>query len=202
MKPIITAIAIAVACVSTPAFAAPPTAAEVAASQPSGLPVDDAAEAARVKAIKATQILEDAQRFADESVAAGKAQARERDEKIKAMTATVNSSLWAKYPGIKIHDQFKAALEECKLTAPPKEDFRSYMACGSKALAFSNEANKKAKIGTVRLGMNADQVINSRGGFPVKINTTETKGRISEQWVYDSNTFVYLTNGRVTAIQN
>ena len=52
----------------------------------------------------------------------------------------------------------------------------------------------------VRLGMTADMV---RGawGDPTRINRTETRLSIREQWVYSDGRYVYLEGGKVVAIQ-
>lgn len=42
----------------------------------------------------------------------------------------------------------------------------------------------------------------SSWGAPKKINRTKTGSMISEQWVYDNNRYIYLDNGKVTAIQD
>ena len=51
------------------------------------------------------------------------------------------------------------------------------------------------------IGMTADEVRNSSWGEPKKINKTTYEWGTSEQWVYSLDRYVYLENGRVTAIQ-
>lgn len=52
------------------------------------------------------------------------------------------------------------------------------------------------------VGMTADEV-KQDWGEPDKINTTTTLNGTSEQWIYNNtNTYVYLDNGVVTAVQN
>ena len=51
------------------------------------------------------------------------------------------------------------------------------------------------------LGMTEEQVINSTWGRPYDRNKTTTKYRVSEQWVYYGNRYIYFDNGIVTAIQ-
>ena len=59
-----------------------------------------------------------------------------------------------------------------------------------------------SRRGPVTIGMTAEQVIASCFGQPDRINRTElASGTIREQWVKRSS-YVYLTNGRVTAIQS
>jgi hypothetical protein len=67
----------------------------------------------------------------------------------------------------------------------------------------SREANQKAlcdKLGSVRVGLNAEGVRKSCWGKPARINITQTASHTTEQWVYGSS-YVYLTDGLVTAIQ-
>jgi hypothetical protein len=55
--------------------------------------------------------------------------------------------------------------------------------------------------GPVAIGMSAAEVIGARGA-PRSINRTSTAAGTSEQWVYDVGTYVYLDNGKVTAVQD
>ena len=57
-----------------------------------------------------------------------------------------------------------------------------------------------ARVGGVRVGFTVDGVLASCWGKPARVNTTVTAGHRHEQWVYAGG-YVYLTNGRVTAIQ-
>jgi hypothetical protein len=75
------------------------------------------------------------------------------------------------------------------------------------ALRVSNakrEADQKAlcaRVGSVRVGLNAEGVLKSCWGKPARINTTKTEDHTREQWVYGTGHYVYLTDGLVTAIQ-
>lgn len=51
------------------------------------------------------------------------------------------------------------------------------------------------------IGMTADEVRNSSWGEPKKINKTTYEWGTTEQWVYSMDRYIYLENGRVTAIQ-
>lgn len=65
------------------------------------------------------------------------------------------------------------------------------------------EARQKAlcaKLGGVRIGLNADGVLRSCWGKPARRNVTTTASHTEEQWVYNTG-YVYLTDGVVTAIQ-
>jgi hypothetical protein len=64
----------------------------------------------------------------------------------------------------------------------------------------------RAACEIVWIGMTADQLVAS-WGRPIDINRTTTSAGTDEQWVYGTRGFmadayVYLENGRVTAIQN
>jgi hypothetical protein len=66
------------------------------------------------------------------------------------------------------------------------------------------DANQKAlcaRVGSVRIGLNTEGVLKSCWGKPTKINTTLTADHKTEQWVYGSGHYLYLTDGFVTAIQ-
>ncbi|WP_186430062.1 ankyrin repeat domain-containing protein [Clostridium sp. BSD9I1] len=52
-----------------------------------------------------------------------------------------------------------------------------------------------------KIGMTADEILNSTWGKPKDINKTTTKYGTSEQWVYDLGKYIYLEDGIVTAIQ-
>jgi hypothetical protein len=74
----------------------------------------------------------------------------------------------------------------------------------NKAKAAARDAKQKAlceRVGSVRLGLNAEGVLKSCWGKPSKINTTITSANKHEQWVYGSGHYVYLTDGLVTSIQ-
>ncbi len=51
-----------------------------------------------------------------------------------------------------------------------------------------------------RIGMTAQQVIESTWGRPEKVNKTTYAGGTKEQWVYSGYKYIYFENGRVTAI--
>ncbi|GAB6152947.1 hypothetical protein JCM17380_16970 [Desulfosporosinus burensis] len=53
-----------------------------------------------------------------------------------------------------------------------------------------------------KIGMTANEVLNSRWGKPDKVNRTTTSYGVSEQWVYSSVGYVYLKDGIVDAIQD
>lgn len=65
------------------------------------------------------------------------------------------------------------------------------------------DANQKAlcaRVGGVRIGLNAEGVRKSCWGSPLRVNVTTTATGDREQWVYDAG-YVYMTGGVVTAIQ-
>ena len=55
--------------------------------------------------------------------------------------------------------------------------------------------------GEVQIGMTRE-MCEEAWGSPQKINTTITTQTVSEQWVYGGHSYLYFTNGRLTAIQN
>lgn len=76
-------------------------------------------------------------------------------------------------------------------------------------LAFKNECIKKfgLKMGTlvnegnVALGMTKDMCIYAWGN-PIDVNTIQSTGRTTEQWVYNWDTYLYFENGTLKIIQN
>jgi hypothetical protein len=65
------------------------------------------------------------------------------------------------------------------------------------------EAERRAKLPGVKIGMTAKQVREETSwGPPQSINRTSTAGAVDEQWVYEGRNYLYLRNGRVRAIQN
>lgn len=69
-----------------------------------------------------------------------------------------------------------------------------------RARGWSATSVQQVMDGRVQIGMTADMV-REAWGAPTRINRTGTASRIMEQWVY-GRTYVYLTNGRVTAWQD
>jgi hypothetical protein len=60
-----------------------------------------------------------------------------------------------------------------------------------------------AKRPGARIGMTAKEVIEKTNwGKPESINRTVTRYGVEEQWIYGLGTYLYFTNGRLTAIQN
>lgn len=51
------------------------------------------------------------------------------------------------------------------------------------------------------IGMTAKQVEDSRWGLPSHRNITRDARGVHEQWVYGSGDYIYLSNGKVTSIQ-
>lgn len=53
-----------------------------------------------------------------------------------------------------------------------------------------------------KIGMTAEEVLQSSWGKPDEVNRTVTATVTHEQWVYSDNKYIYLDNGVVTAIQD
>ena len=69
--------------------------------------------------------------------------------------------------------------------------------------AVEMEQDRRATLPAPCLGMTTKAVIERTSfGKPDHINRTVTAGRVAEQWVYDDGTFLYFTNGRLTAFQD
>lgn len=78
--------------------------------------------------------------------------------------------------------------------------------------AAANEAERQAlaklckskglTLGTVKIGMSADQVRQCGWGKPDEVNRTITRYGVHEQWVYGSGNYLYFENGRLDAIQD
>lgn len=60
---------------------------------------------------------------------------------------------------------------------------------------------EKRKSG-VYLGMTKEDVILSSWGRPVRINKTHTSYGTREQWIYNSNNYLYFDNNELITIQN
>ena len=69
-----------------------------------------------------------------------------------------------------------------------------------RAKGWSPEITKMVLAGQVQIGMTGEMV-RSSWGKPTRVNTTNTARGTREQWVYGTGQYVYLENGRVTAIQ-
>ena len=55
--------------------------------------------------------------------------------------------------------------------------------------------------GYVRIGWTKEMCMES-WGEPKRINKTTSKYSISEQWVYDSGSYLYFESGKLVTIQN
>jgi hypothetical protein len=69
----------------------------------------------------------------------------------------------------------------------------------AEAKARNVEAARRKGQG-VHIGMTADEVVASSWGKPDNVNRTTYAWGVKEQWVYSTG-FLYLTNGRLEAIQ-
>jgi hypothetical protein len=70
----------------------------------------------------------------------------------------------------------------------------------SKSNYISEAEIQKENEGKISIGMTADEVL-ERWGKPLDINKTITEHRVSEQWVYPNNQFLYFDDGVLTSIQ-
>jgi hypothetical protein len=71
-------------------------------------------------------------------------------------------------------------------------------------IEITNERSSKGASNNQEpfIGMTKDDLLNySRWGKPNDINKTITKYGTSEQWVYNNRGYIYLEDGKVTAIQ-
>lgn len=67
---------------------------------------------------------------------------------------------------------------------------------------IAEEEVRRKKPG-VKIGMSKKQVIEKTSwGEPERINRTTTTHGEREQWVYDGGSYLYFTNGKLTAVQN
>lgn len=64
------------------------------------------------------------------------------------------------------------------------------------------ERERLAKLPCPRIGMTKAQALKSCWGKPESVNRTTTAYSVSEQWVYGYGSYLYFTNGRLTAIQD
>lgn len=69
------------------------------------------------------------------------------------------------------------------------------------AMKLPASQRRKLAEGKIWIGATAQMALLS-WGRPESINRTITSGGASEQWVYPSRNYLYVTNGRVTGIQN
>lgn len=69
-----------------------------------------------------------------------------------------------------------------------------------RAKRWPSRITKAVLAGNVKVGMTAEMVRLSWGD-PETVNRTVTAQGASEQWVYADGDYLYLTNGRVTAVQ-
>lgn len=69
--------------------------------------------------------------------------------------------------------------------------------------AFNLEQKSKETLAKPEpsIGMTANEVLSSKWGKPININKTTTQYGVSEQWVYSGYRYIYIDDGKVTAIQ-
>lgn len=112
----------------------------------------------------------------------------------------------------KEYEEYKVQRENERIAKAEKERIEKANAEKEHALVIQKRTqylNKKygARIGKmilngeVQIGMTREMCKESWGS-PQKINTTTTTQTVSEQWVYGGHSYLYFTNGRLTAIQN
>jgi hypothetical protein len=70
-----------------------------------------------------------------------------------------------------------------------------------KSKSWSAQAINCGLSGNLYIGM-IPEMVREAWGNPKEINRTTTAYSSFEQWVYESGTYVYMTNGRLTAIQD
>ena len=58
------------------------------------------------------------------------------------------------------------------------------------------------RLGSVRIGMESQEVRDCGWGRPASIRRTTTATRTTEQWVYGTGNYLYFENGKLVAIQN
>ncbi|CAN7459344.1 hypothetical protein [Paenibacillus sp. LjRoot56] len=60
----------------------------------------------------------------------------------------------------------------------------------------------KIENGGILIGMTKDEVLQSKWGSPRSINKTTSANKVSEQWVYAGNKYLYFEDGKLVTIQN
>jgi hypothetical protein len=71
--------------------------------------------------------------------------------------------------------------------------------------ANEREAERQAECnrrGPPKIGMTKQQVFKTCWGETGRINRTQTANGLTEQYVYSDTSYLYFTNGILTAIQN
>lgn len=96
---------------------------------------------------------------------------------------------------------------DCTKGLPTMADFLElqthYRESRKRSEAQQREERRRAALPPPRVGLTAKQVIEGTNwGRPQVVNKTERAGSIREQWVYGGGFYLYLENGRVTAIQS
>jgi hypothetical protein len=70
-------------------------------------------------------------------------------------------------------------------------------------LAMEGRERDMRKTQGVRLGMSAEEVLQSTWGKPESVNRTTTSRGVREQWVYPGrHNYLYFEDGVLTSIQN
>lgn len=103
-------------------------------------------------------------------------------------------------PALADFDSLKAKIEHTHaIVERAKAAAHEALADKYKAEQAANNASC-ARLGGARIGLNAEGVLKSCWGKPLRVNTTMTARGTYEQWVYGGG-YLYLTDGVVTSIQ-
>lgn len=90
----------------------------------------------------------------------------------------------------------RAAAEDRRRVAETEQRRATYAKLGWSAHDIDNILQRKVTIGMT------SSMVTAAWGKPTEVNRTVTAASNSEQWVYGSGDYVYVENGRVTAIQS
>lgn len=93
-----------------------------------------------------------------------------------------------------------APVQAQAINTPPTPPIRDERAVNPPAGLNSMSGSLDDGPSSNGIGMSAERALR-KFGQPHKINRTTTASGVREQWVYDNGQYVYVENGKVTAIQ-
>jgi len=123
---------------------------------------------------------------------------------------TSNGTKYARCVGSSEMEKCRALVDSIATETPEAKRARaqkleSDRASAAKAVSdqpLTYKPSSQRVVSDPAIGMNAYEASNTMWGRPESINRTETRYGTREQWVYGGGRYLYLENGRVTAISS
>lgn len=129
---------------------------------------------------------------------------------ITAWSQTADSTKYARCAGSTEMEKCRALVDSMAAETPEAKRARTEKlererAAAAKAVAqqpLTYKPSAQRVLSDPAVGMNEHDASNTMWGRPETINRTVTRNGTREQWVFGVGRYVYLENGRVTAVSS